>query len=67
MSKLDRFLVSIEWDTLFPFLIGESLPWSVPDHVPILLNGKILNFAPKPFKFENMWLCHQGFKDLVGN
>lgn len=67
MSKLDRFLVLAEWDNLFPFLKGEPLPRAVSDHVPILLNGKIQNSALRPFKFENMWMRHHGFKDLVEN
>lgn len=40
MSKLDKFLVSTEWDNQFPFLKGESLLRSMSDHVPILLNRK---------------------------
>lgn len=40
MSKLDRFLLSEEWNEKFPCWKGESLPRITSDHVAILLNGK---------------------------
>lgn len=67
LSKLDRFFLSSEWDELFPFSKHESLPRSTSDHVLILLNRKIPKFDPRPFKFENTWLRHPRFKDLVGS
>ena len=35
------------------------------DHFPILLNGGGLRRGPSPFRFENMWLKVEGFKDLL--
>lgn len=54
MSKLDRFFLLHEWDRASPFMKRESMPRPVSDHIPILLNGRVYNAGPKPFKFKNM-------------
>ena len=35
------------------------------DHFPILLDGGGVRRGPVPFRFENMWLKEEGFKDLL--
>ncbi|RVX04845.1 LINE-1 retrotransposable element ORF2 protein [Vitis vinifera] len=43
-------------------------PWlsrPTSDHFPILLKGGRLRRGPSPFRFENMWLKVDGFKDLL--
>ena len=35
------------------------------DHFSILLDGGGLRRGPFPFRFENMWLKVEGFKDLL--
>ena len=35
------------------------------DHFSILLDGGGLRRSPSPFRFENMWLKVEGFKDLL--
>lgn len=52
MSKLDRFLVSIEWDDLFNPLSTLALSRLVSDHTPILLGGGTLSEGPKPFHVD---------------
>ena len=34
------------------------------DHFPILLDGGGVRRGPIPFRFENMWLKEEGFKEL---
>ena len=35
------------------------------DHFPILLDGGGVRRGPIPFRFENMWLKEEGFKELL--
>lgn len=62
---MDRFLVSAEWDMAFPFLKGVARPRPVSDHVALVLCGKMPSGAPRPFKFEIMWLQYLDFNGLV--
>lgn len=65
-SVLDRVLISLEWDSLFPrsSLIAESSIGS--DHTPLLLDsGMLLPSPPRLFKFEASWLLVEGFIPLV--
>lgn len=43
------------------------LPKPVSDHALILLDGGSLRKGVTPFKFENMWLKEEGFKELLKN
>ena len=65
LSRLDRFLVNEEWDCRFSGLRQCVLPRPVSDHFPILLDGGGLRRDPSLFRFENMWLKLEGFKDLL--
>ena len=64
-SRLDRFLVTDNWDNLFNGVVQGILPRPVSDHFPILLEGGGLKRGPSPFRFENMWLEEEGFKDKM--
>ena len=68
-SRLDRFLVTDEWDRMFNGAKQGILAKPVSDHFPILLEGGGLKRGPSPFRFENMWLEERGFmavEELVG-
>ena len=66
MARLDRFLVSEEWDCLFGGTRQSILPRPTSDHFPILLEGgRSLSKRPSPFRFKNMWIKEEGFKDLI--
>ena len=65
MAKLDRFLITKEWDCQFGKVTQRILPRSISDHSPILLEGGTWLNGPSPFRFENMWLKVEGFKELI--
>ncbi|RVW33902.1 hypothetical protein CK203_082918 [Vitis vinifera] len=65
-ARLDRFLVSPSWIDQFSGINQCRLPRPVSDHFPITLVGVGgIRRGPTPFRFENMWLKVEGFKDLV--
>ena len=45
--------------------LQSRLPRPTSDHFPIMLEGGGLRRGPSPFRFENMWLKVDGFKDLI--
>lgn len=65
MSRLDRFLLSEGWTNEW----GVGAQWfgkrDVSDHCPISLKDDRANWGPKPFRFNNCWLQHAGFKQFV--
>ncbi|KAK1277944.1 hypothetical protein QJS04_geneDACA014426 [Acorus gramineus] len=63
-AKLDRVLVSHEWEEEFPLCHLKALPWVCSDHCPLLLVGGYVNRSYY-FKFENWWLLCQGFQEVV--
>ena len=65
MSRLDRFLVSEDWESRFSGVVQSTLPRPVSDHYPILLDERGVRRGLVPFCFENMWLKKEGFKDLL--
>ncbi|WKA11259.1 hypothetical protein VitviT2T_028778 [Vitis vinifera] len=66
-ARLDRFLVSPSWRDQFSGINQCRLPRPVSDHFPIMLVGGGIRRGPTPFRFENMWLKAEGFKELVRN
>ncbi|RVW47199.1 hypothetical protein CK203_070143 [Vitis vinifera] len=65
MALLLRFLVSPSWIDQFSGINQCRLPRPVSDHFPIMLVGGGIRRGPTPFRFENMWLKAEGFKELV--
>lgn len=61
-SRLDRFFITENWETLCNGVHQKLLLRPVSDHHPILLEGGRMRGGPTPFRFENMWLKERGFK-----
>ena len=65
MSRLDRFLVTADWESRFSNAIQSTLPRPVSDHCPVLLDSEGILSGPTPFRFEIMSLKFDGFKDIL--
>ena len=68
-ERLDRVLVSTEWETKFPLAIVDALSREISDHTPLLLStGEDCHRARQTlFKFELSWLLRDEFFDLVSD
>ena len=64
-SRIDCFLLSIDWEDHFQGLHQIILLKITSDHFPVLLQMESPMVAERPFKFENVWLKVDGFSDFV--
>jgi hypothetical protein len=67
LEKLDRFLMSSDWEDLFPLTTVHKLSRDISDHNPLILDT--LENKPKkkyPFRFEKNWTKEEDFLDRVG-
>jgi hypothetical protein len=62
LGKLDRILVSKDWEELFPHVCVRKLPREVSDHSPLILSSGLMTHAKKiEFRFELSWLSNDFF------
>jgi hypothetical protein len=65
-EKLDRILVSVEWEDKYPQVLVRALSRGISDHVPLLLDtGSPSQPKASGFKFEIAWLFKDGFQEKV--
>ncbi|XXG83137.1 hypothetical protein AAC387_Pa10g0964 [Persea americana] len=65
---LDRSLTNHAWSLSFPDALVQHLVRQNSNHSPILLSSRPTIAARYiPFKFEEMWISHPSFKDLVAS
>jgi len=68
-ERLDRILVSTDWEQNFPLSTVEALTREISDHTPLLLDtNQAAHRGNTPlFKFELGWLTKDGFFYLITN
>ena len=66
-ERLDRVLVSTEWELNFPQATVQALTRDISsDHTPLLLTfGSSSGSTPPMFKFELGWLTRDDFRNVV--
>ena len=67
MSRIDRFLISPEWEAHFSSVIQRALHVAASDHLPILLYPQDESWGPTPFRFELMWFKDPSLDELLRN
>ncbi|KAF1894123.1 hypothetical protein Lal_00004042, partial [Lupinus albus] len=67
MSRLDRFLISHSWLFVWPDSSQWAFSRDFSDHCPIVLRQRKMEKGLIPFRFNNCWLKHDNFADLVSN
>ena len=64
-SRLDRFLLSSDWEEHIPNICQRQLQRLLLDHFPILVEGGNFQRDSRPVRFENMSLMADGYIYLV--
>jgi hypothetical protein len=63
-SRIDKFLISLEWEAHFPDVDQSGLPKLLLDHFHVLDCGNFRRDRSY-FKFESMWLKTDGYVEKV--
>ncbi|XP_026458788.1 uncharacterized protein LOC113359352 [Papaver somniferum] len=64
-SRIDRLLISVSWECMFPNVIQQSLARPCSDHNPIALCCEGVKHGPPPFHCEYYWISHPNFVSIV--
>jgi len=65
MSRLDRFLLSEDWCTIWPNMVQRALNRGLSDHCPILLSMDDENWGPRPRRMLKCWGDLPSYKQFV--
>jgi hypothetical protein len=66
-EKLDRVLVTSEWDRGNPLTVVTGMTTDISDHVPLLLKCGAPPQHCNSFRYENCWVEREGFAEIVRN
>ncbi|GKU98995.1 hypothetical protein SLEP1_g11917 [Rubroshorea leprosula] len=65
MSKLDRFLLTIEMSLLDREWTQVGVRRSISDHCAIILTSRNVDWGPKPFQVLDAWQQYPDFREFV--
>jgi exonuclease III len=65
LSKIDRALVSVDWDLKYPNSLLQAISSAVSDHAPLHLSMNVGHHSKRRFRFELFWLNLEGFQEAV--
>ena len=66
LERLDRILISKDWEDLYPGVMLYKLPREVSDHNPLILtDGASKQLSKLSFRFELSWIKHPDFLHIV--
>jgi hypothetical protein len=66
LGKLDRYLMSKQWEDIFPSVKINKLPREVSDHNPlILMTDTQIPLRHLGFRFELIWIKNPIFNKIV--
>jgi len=65
LVRLDRALVSLDWEALHPDCHLQALSSDVSDHSPLLLQTRLSIHHARRFLFEAFWPKMSGFQEAV--
>ncbi|XP_071739849.1 uncharacterized protein [Rutidosis leptorrhynchoides] len=64
-SKLDRFLISEKFNSMWGDVSALALERTMSDHFPIVLRDRVIDFGPKATKIFDEWLEFDGKEHVV--
>ncbi|XP_077210531.1 uncharacterized protein LOC143846006 [Tasmannia lanceolata] len=65
MSRIDRVLVTREWEECFPLISQKAFPRTVSDHNAVVLEIYTFSGGARPFRFDLDLLEITGFEDKI--
>ena len=65
LTKIDRVLVSVDWDLSFSDVLLQALSSNISDHAPLHLTTSAPFCSKKRFRFKMYWTRLEGFEAAV--
>ncbi|KAK1310988.1 hypothetical protein QJS10_CPA08g00605 [Acorus calamus] len=65
LARLDRVLIDMDWDDIFPGCEVRGLTRILSDHTPLFFSSQTSQRKPRKFHFESWWARVEGFDEVV--